>query len=452
MRTHAPVVTLLGLVLLASPARPRAATAGASALTAPTLRAHARTLDVRDGGRLWPGLWTADPSVPLDTYEARRSTARRTVTFYSDLDSLALTIGPGESREFTVLLDDSLPCRTRVSAGRGSATRLAGAAGAGPVEIPFTIGRDGKPWVEGRLDGSPPLRLLLDTGAATLVIYPSGLRRGVRLTFDGTTLNAGSGGTTLRRTSRDHALEIGGLAWAHEPVLYVEKQADRGDGIAGIDLFEDKVVRFDFARDRLVVYDSLPPLAPGFERFELGWSGTLPLLRATLHGGRDTSAAWFVINTGSGGTVSVNQAFAAEHGLPGALARLGTARVGGVGPRTASADRVRVPALSIGPFRLPDVPALVERPSREGPQFGNMLGMQVLARFDVVLDLRDHAVWLRPLPDAGRPFPAPTPRVPASALMAIAVGVAILSALAAGRLLRRPDPAGEASRTARPDC
>jgi predicted aspartyl protease len=370
----------------------------------PVLRAHSPTLNVREGHHRWKGIWTAEPSVPLDIYYAQRSATSRAIAFYSDLDSLAFEVAPGRDYDFVILLDDTIRCRTRISTFRQSARRAAPGPGGGAVEIPFTIGRNHKPYVTGRLNGSKPLRLMFDTGAATTVIFPSALRKQVRVAFDGVIENAGTGGTVTRRTSNDNTLEIADLSWAHIPVLYVEKQTDPGEGIVGIDVFEDKVVELDCDRGVMTVRDSLPTLEMGFERFELEWRGTLPLLRSTLHTGAARITDAFVLNTGSSGTVSVNQDFAARHGLRRSLVRLGTARVSGVGRRTSRADRMLLPALSIGGIELHAIPIVVEQPSPQGRQFGDMLGMEILSRFDLILDFRNDAVYLRPARSAARPF------------------------------------------------
>src|SRR5688572_13033732 len=57
----------------------------------PVLEARSPVLDVQDGTHLLEDLWTAVPSIGLDTYHARRGRPR-TITFRSDLGELALEV------------------------------------------------------------------------------------------------------------------------------------------------------------------------------------------------------------------------------------------------------------------------------------------------------------------------------------------------------------------------
>jgi hypothetical protein len=110
------------------------------------------------------------------------------------------------------------------------------------------------------------LDLIFDAGADINVLYPSAMDKGGRLQFDGTVSNAGTGGTTLRQTSHDNRVGTAGLRWDHEPVMYVEKQADAADGILGYRVFEDRVVEIDYDRMLMIVHDALPPHASGFAK------------------------------------------------------------------------------------------------------------------------------------------------------------------------------------------
>src|SRR5262249_45449480 len=163
------------------------------------------------------------------------------VTFRTDIDSISFDVRPGQQYDFVVLLNGERRCRSRISTLRETC-RKEGAPGA-PAEdaIPFTLGRDNKIHIEGRINDSGPLDLMFDTGADPLVLYPSGLAKAANVWADGKVDNAGTGGVATRSTSNDNRVALGPLRWDHESVLLIEKQADRADGIVGHNLFEDKV-------------------------------------------------------------------------------------------------------------------------------------------------------------------------------------------------------------------
>jgi len=404
----------------------------------PVLEARSPVVDVQDGGELLRGAWTVDPALALDVYEVRRSAQPKRVSFLSDLGSLAFDVEPGRTVDFVIRLAGKGDCRTRVSRRTQGYRRLDG-GGSGLVEIPLSI-THGKLHLVGRFGASAPLDLIFDTGANGHLLYPSAFDKGVAPVVDGAGNNSGTGGTTLRRTSSDNRLEIGGLFWEHETLTLVEKQADEADGLVGYTLFEDRVVELDFERGVLVVHDALPAHAAQFTRTPMPRSGALtPVELSLVHAGGRASG-WFHLDTGGTDTLLVNQAFGREHGLYDALERLGTSTSRGVGSAVLENARVRVPALELAGFVLRDVPLHVELPSDANPAPpGGVVCMEVLRRFDALLDYPNGQAYFRPNAHFAEPFPEPRPdwvgRALALALLALAA-LLVRAAVRRGRAAR----------------
>lgn len=397
-----------------SPVRPIAALLALAALLArfasvpaaqarPVLEARSPVLDVQDGTHLFEDLWTADPTVGLDIYRARRGGAR-TITFRSDLGELALAVEPGKEYDFTVRLASGAECPTRVSTLRQPYRRGTPAEPPRPDTIPFRL-EDGWIRVTASVNGSQPLDLMFDTGADNLVLHPSALAKGCELRFDGSTLNAGMGGTATRRTSSTNRLELAGLVFEPELVLYIESQNSPCDGILGFVAFEDKVLEIDPDARVLRLHDAVPPAAAGLARVPMRHAGTILSIETGFDTGRARGTDWFLVDTGSAATLHIAQGFAAEHALLDTLHVLGTSESRGVGPGVLRNEIVRLPKLSLGGLSLADVPAHVEVPGQaSGVSSGNLLGMEVLARFHLFLDLEGMQAFVAPSASFGVPF------------------------------------------------
>jgi len=369
----------------------------------PVLRAHSRTVDVQDGDRLLKGIWACDPRLELDTYAARRSDLKRSIRFISDLDSISFDVEPGRSYDFIVLLDGKDACRTRISTLMQTCKR-SDAIPAGPVTIPITISH-GKLHLQGRINESEMLDLIFDTGADMSVVYPSGKRKGAELQLDGRVSNGGTGGMTLRQQGRDNRLEVAGLQWEHEPILYVEKQSDAADGIVGYPAFEQKVVEIDYDRMVMVVHDALPPSAAEFSKVPMTLAGSLTAVEAVLVHGAATDAGAFVLDTAGSGTLMVNPAFAAAAGFHAALTKLGTSTSRGVGSGSVESEVLLLPELRLAGFTLHDVPIHVELSSEHGQSPpGGLLCMEVLARFNTLLDYSRYEAYFKPNASFDAPF------------------------------------------------
>ena len=393
----------------------------------PVLEARSPTLTIQDGERSREGIWTADPTLALDTYHALRSAEPKTVTFRSDLGSLAFEVEPGKDVDFVVRLADGRDCRTRISMRQVPRRESATAAGE-PAVIPFRM-EHGWMLVRARVNGSEPLDLMFDTGADNLVLFPSAIEKGAAIELDGSILNAGLGGVATRRTSSDNTLEVAGLTWEHELVLLVEGSNIDCDGILGYVAFEHAVLEIDCERSVMVVHDRAPERVADFARFPARYRGTLFEMEVGIDTGSRTGSGWMVIDSGSAATLHLGRALVAEHSLD-ELDAIGSSTSRGTGPGVLRNRIVLLPALIFGPHRLENVPAHLEAPDQDASaSTGNLLGMEVLERLHTVLDFRRGEVYLRPGARFGEPFAVrrgPPPLVLVGAGIVLLGGCAVL--------------------------
>lgn len=363
--------------------------------TPPVLNSNTRTLDVRDGDRLLKSYWVVDPGISPDVYEPRRSSVGKRVTFISDVDSLSFDAQPGHTYDFNIVLVGVDTCHTRISTMKQSYRR------AGPAvvadTIPFVI-RHGRIHVTASVNGSKPLHLMFDTGASIACLRPSAIKKGAKVAFDGTALNSAFGGTATEKLSKDNRIEVAGLTWEHEALLSLEKQrGDSSDGILGYNVFEDKVVEIDYDRNLLLVRDSLPADLSGYARLPMRFDDGLSSIEATFNTGQKPDSGWFIIDTGATATLQVRQDFAKEHGLYDTMKKVGSSVSRGVGRKSVRNAIVRLPELGFGGFVLRNVPIHLEKATKEASvSSGSLLGMDVLKRFNTVLDYPGNVAYLKP--------------------------------------------------------
>lgn len=402
----------------------------------PVLEARAPVVDVQDGSHLWKGIWTIDPAVAVDVYHARRSAGPKTVTFVSDVDSLSFEVEPGNDYDFIVMLGGEHACRTRISTRRQAYRRAPGASVTGPDVIPFRL-VDGKIHVEATVNGSAPLDLMFDTGADNLVLHPSALAKGAALRFDGSMPNAGLGGTLTRQTSGGNRLEVAGLTWEHEMVLYIENRSRDGDGILGYVAFEDRVLEIDYGRSVLRVHDGVPPDA-GFTPFPFRYEGTILAMEAAFDTGASSGTGWFIVDTGLAGSLHLDERFASEHGLYDQLDAIGRSESRGVGPGVLRNRIVLLPQLRFGDHTLVDVPTHLEEPGQDRSlSTGCLLGMDILQRFDTILDFPHERIHLRPNARFRDPFDVRASGPPRSVILVGACILALATVLGLRRLRSR---------------
>jgi hypothetical protein len=400
----------------------------------PVLRANSPVVDVRDGNHLLKGIWAVDPAVPLDIYDAKRSAAPKRITFISDIDSLSFDVEPGHTYDFIIELGKK-DCRTRIATTTPSVRRVSTENATAPAIVPIRI-VDGKLHLSGTINDSSPLDLIFDTGASINVVYPSASRRGAALEYDGQSLNTGTGGTTRRKTSSGNRLHIADLVADRVNVMYVEKQAESADGIVSYAIFEDKVVEFDYDRMVMLIHDALPAYSARFRKTALSSAGALTAVDVGVTAPGGVASGALVLDSAGTGSIVLNHEFVAKHRAAlVSLRELGRSESRGVGNAVVQNELALANAISIAGFELKNVPVDMELPSqRDGSSAGGLICMEVLQRFNTILDYPRGESYFKPNSHFGAPFK----RRHSQTLMAVIGGFAVASVvLVAAFWLRR---------------
>lgn len=77
-----------------------------------TIKASSTSVDIRDGENFIKNAWTISPEINPDVYTT--SSNGKKVTFYTDLDSISVTVTPTTQFDFVILLNDSIKAVTQI--------------------------------------------------------------------------------------------------------------------------------------------------------------------------------------------------------------------------------------------------------------------------------------------------------------------------------------------------
>lgn len=360
----------------------------------PVLKASSTTVDIRDGNNFRDNYWTIIPEARPDIYYAQRSKQAKKVTFYTDLDSISFDVKPGGQYDFIILLNGKDSCHTRISTLRKTYTKQCQACPIVRDTLKFTLKSDNKIHFAGSINGSTPLDFIFDTGADQVVLYKNGGKK-VKLLYDGQIENAGFGGTQTRKVSNRNRLALGQMIWNDEAVMFVDNQADDADGIIGFNVFEDKVVEINFDDGYMIIHDGPLMIDDHYAKFPIQYKGTLPQISADLKNGAFSYPINLVFDMGAKGSVFITKDDWDEMKL-GQLRKIGQHTSRGVGGSKLKSNYVVLPELAIGKHTLSDVPIDIATQSPEGWVAHSLLGMDVLKRFNMVIDYQQHLIYLKP--------------------------------------------------------
>jgi len=280
------------------------------------------------------------------------------------------------------------------------------ARGRTATTVPFRV-VNGHIYMDVKLDGKGPFRLLVDTGGVNIVTPAAA--RALGLDPQGRLAGSGVGDKTedigMARVKR---VQVGD-AFVENQTFYVYPLDEMAPvegvpehGLIGYELFRRFVARIDYDHERLTLY------AP--QSFRYQGQGTVVPFNFNEHipqvdGALDGMPGKFDLDTGSRSSLDLLAPFVAEHGL---VERYGakTARIEGWGVGGPSRGYpVRTGTLELGQVAIRDVVAglsVQKKGAFAVAEVAGNVGYGVLSRFTLYLDYGKQQVILEP----GRRFAA----------------------------------------------
>jgi predicted aspartyl protease len=236
-----------------------------------------------------------------------------------------------------------------------------------------------------------PVKVIFDSGAGTTVINRA-LASELGLPNDGET-SVGSPGATrpvMAMITSIEAARLGDASIRNGRAVAMElppRLAEYG-GVVSPHAFDGRLVRFEFAKSRVVITDKTTASLPAGEPVPYGGEAVQPLPAATIDvAGLRTVA---LLDSGAKGGLTLPIEFAKQIPLKGPLVPTEPFRL--VGGDHAAFTATVNGIVHIGPLTLTD-PAVM---FVEGhPPFGNV-GFQLLKGLTLVLDPEERRSWLLP--------------------------------------------------------
>ncbi len=243
--------------------------------------------------------------------------------------------------------------------------------------------------VQAVLNGADTLTLMLHTAVQGMAITEEA-RAGLK-TFrsDGSAPVQSWGGSSEGELSRHNTLRIGGRL-VPDLMIHVDEQSGAGtDGKFGCDLFADQVVELDHDKGLLIVHDRLPAHLTGYAALPVEHiRGSLHIRRA-VRIGQGLVEHTFMVHTGYGGAAIMGSrsGFVVQDTLGVELLRDSYSN-------ELRNVRTTIPELVVSEQRFTDVPASVMDPRARIE--ANVIGGDLLKRFNWFLDLRNDVLYLAP--------------------------------------------------------
>ncbi len=87
----------------------------AAQISLPIIKASSAAADIKDGSVFQKRVWNLSPQVRPDVYYVREPYIEKTVTFYTDIDSISFEVAPGNIYDFLIVLNEKDTCYTQIN-------------------------------------------------------------------------------------------------------------------------------------------------------------------------------------------------------------------------------------------------------------------------------------------------------------------------------------------------
>jgi len=345
------------------------------------IKATSKNIKILDGDDLLEGVLV--PELKPDIYVYHKANRPKKIIYYTDIDSASFEVRPGDSYDFIIVLNNKDSCYQKVSyqnPGKVKYSKPHSRAASRTDTIPFILGANNAIHIKGRINNSDILDLIFDTGASVGVLSDQGSDKKA-------TLN----------DNNKNKFEFSGVVIENSPAIFVDYNGGlQADGVIGYNAFEDKIVEINYDKSIMVIHDSIRDISQSYSVNDMKWRGSTLHIECKLSIGNKEFQELLIFDTGSKWAMSLKKEFATKNQLYNVLPRVGTRRAKGVDGKTVKSNTYTLPRLQLGGLSLTNVPMDLELPSDGAGLNYNILGNDVLKRFNVILDYKNGLIYLQP--------------------------------------------------------
>jgi aspartyl protease len=249
--------------------------------------------------------------------------------------------------------------------------------------------------VKARINGGPPLRLLVDSGSQYVVLFrAAALHSHCSGGLDFELVGAGGAATQAKQQTAD-TLELGDLTLRDVPLIVADRTLAEGiQGVLPLSIFSEFLVRLDFPAKELDLLPYRDDAADRSTSFPVFSSNQLLFVNGTVneaYDGRfllDTGSAFSAISRDLANRLHISESLAARVPLRGGIADMNAPLLSGL---------IRVRLASHPPVTGPVVAVDLSTASRyHGFEISGLIGYSALCDSVLTVSYRDSVIRLGP--------------------------------------------------------
>ncbi len=321
--------------------------------------------------------WYLDPKAKPDLYVTNKSPKEKTVSFYTNEDSISIKLKPGKKFDFTVLLNKADSCYTRVECP--SLQNFSKLQPEIHDTIPFVLSEYNNLIFKVTLNDKETLDLKFDSGTSDFLLTNNELNR---LKLSGL---------------KGHSFKLGNQLWKNQEIFPVELSGQGTVGRFGWNLFDGKIVEIDYDKKIFIVHSKLSKRNKEYTKLDMEYVRTLFCIRGELQIKNTAYKGRFLFDNGYQRTVMLDKEIVQEQHYPKeSLPIVKKAILKNGKGEEIPVLTVKNEKLYLGNLCLNNVPVQLLAVDNPAQFKTHILGNEVLKRFNTILDFQENKVYLKP--------------------------------------------------------
>jgi hypothetical protein len=349
----------------------------------PVIKANSVQAKVYEQGN--PGSsWYINPKIKLDVFTTGKLTKSKTIKFKTDIDSITFKIGPGQKRDFIVILNGKDSCLTQIQG-----PELKNFRRVSPEihdSIPFFVNKYNTNFLPIVFNGTDSLLMNFDSGATEIDFTTLALSQKIK--------------SKPKLYDTDYDIKIGSQTFKSK-IYDIELAGNETDGLLGWNIFDGMIVELDYDKNKMILHSTMPKQISQdqkYEKFKITYIKNKPFIESEISQSGTTDKSLFFFDLGYQRTVMLDNDLLQQTQFPAEkMEIIKKIIMHGTRGNEIPVTTVNLQSLKIGNFELKNVPAQIMGQSKPMPGVNvHYLGNDILKRFNTILDFQKDVIYLKP--------------------------------------------------------
>lgn len=270
-----------------------------------------------------------------------------------------------------------------------------------PIDsISFRLLDDNRIYTYCKINDSDSLLFLIDTGASDVVLNSDKIA-GINITFDQQVSNTGTTGSGTVSASVNNTVAFGRQVVHGIRIISIPYSNERWDGVLGLSVLRQYVVRFDYDRMKIYLYDKSTYTNTSEHRQKITYRQGVPFIKVIVntldHKKREL---YLEIDTGSDRIIDISTSYVNKNQLLQVYkTAFATSTVASSNGTKGVIFNVFFPSVHFAGWEFYQIPGGVAQ-IQEGimniPGIDGMIGNWFLKRFNLTFDFEHHYLYAEP--------------------------------------------------------